>query len=89
MTDCYDNVIILGTKLDLREDMNTVKELESYGSPGAAGYMECSALTQKGLNEVFDFAVKVASSERTTNTEKTEDQKLQKKAQKTHKCTLL
>ena len=72
---CPDTPILLvGTKLDLREDEVTVQRLkERKMSPityteglklqreiGAVKYVECSALTQQGLKTVFDEAVRAA-----------------------------
>jgi small GTP-binding protein len=65
--------ILVGTKLDLRSDQNTVAKLrEKNQTPitveegldmlrhiGATKYLECSALTQKGLKNVFDEAIRV------------------------------
>ena len=61
-------IILVGTKLDLREDPETVGKLRerkmqpimyAQGNQmakdiGAVRYLECSALTQKGLKGVFD-----------------------------------
>ncbi|KAJ2162410.1 Rho GTPase protein rac1 [Coemansia sp. RSA 552] len=69
-------MILVGTKLDLREDKATVDRLRekrlapisfSQGAQmqkdiGAAKYLECSALTQKGLKNVFDDAIRVVLS---------------------------
>jgi len=66
-------MILVGTKLDLRADPNTVSKLrEKNQTPitfeeglemtktiGAIKYLECSALTQKGLKNVFDEAIRV------------------------------
>ena len=66
-------IICVGTKLDLRSDSNTVAKLrEKNQTPitteegidmarqiGAVKYLECSALTQKGLKNVFDEAIRV------------------------------
>lgn len=69
---CPDALIILvGTKLDLRDDMDTIEKLKKKKQTpityrqglavadriGAVKYLECSALTQKGLKTVFDEAV--------------------------------
>lgn len=64
-------IVLVGTKLDLREDPETLKRLqEKQESPitleqgnkmkaeiGAFAYCECSARTQKGLKEVFFAAI--------------------------------
>ncbi|RXN23607.1 Ras-related C3 botulinum toxin substrate [Labeo rohita] len=66
--------ILVGTKLDLRDDKDTIEELKknkqtpvSYCQGqgvaeeiGAVKYLECSALTQMGLKTVFDEAVRAA-----------------------------
>lgn len=65
-------IILVGTKIDLREDKATLDKLAEKGqsclTPAqgealakqikAVCYMECSALTQKGLKNVFDEALK-------------------------------
>ena len=65
-------IILVGTKLDLRDDKETIEKLkEKKLSPltyaqglqmgkevGAVKYLECSALTQKGLKTVFDEAIR-------------------------------
>eukprot|EP00010_Vexillifera_abyssalis_P008207 CAMPEP_0201548984 /NCGR_PEP_ID=MMETSP0173_2-20130828/5461_1 /ASSEMBLY_ACC=CAM_ASM_000268 /TAXON_ID=218659 /ORGANISM="Vexillifera sp., Strain DIVA3 564/2" /LENGTH=196 /DNA_ID=CAMNT_0047958509 /DNA_START=47 /DNA_END=637 /DNA_ORIENTATION=- len=65
-------MILVGTKLDLRDDPDTVARLREKGHEpistekghqlakeiSAERYMECSALTQKGLKQVFDAAIK-------------------------------
>jgi len=66
-------IILVGTKLDLRDDAETSNRLREKGLAaiseqqgmakakeiGAVKYMECSALTQKGLKAVFDEAIRV------------------------------
>lgn len=65
-------IILVGTKLDLRDDRETLEKLrEKKMSPisfpqglgmmkeiSAIKYLECSALTQKGLKTVFDEAIR-------------------------------
>ncbi|XP_049847781.1 rho-related protein racB-like [Schistocerca gregaria] len=65
-------IILVGTKLDLREDNDKLESLKEKGlSPvtteqgrdmaneiKAVNFMECSALTQKCLKEVFDEAIR-------------------------------
>ena len=86
-------VVLVGTKLDLRENRETVEKLAEKGlSPitytqglktqkdiGAVRYVECSALTGKGVKTVFDQAIQVALSTRVHPL----------KPEKTKKCTLL
>lgn len=67
-------IIIVGNKLDKRNDADVIRELSELGkkpitySEGqslktkikAAGYVECSARTSKGVTDVFEAAVAVA-----------------------------
>ena len=64
--------ILVGTKLDLRDDDDMILRLKeeclapiSYPQGlqmmrdiGAVRYLECSALTQKGLKDVFDEGIR-------------------------------
>ncbi|XP_065883451.1 cell division control protein 42 homolog isoform X2 [Dysidea avara] len=66
--------LLVGTKIDLRDDPNiieklsennqkpiTVEEAEKLAEEvGAVKYVECSALTQESLKNVFDEATKIA-----------------------------
>jgi GTPase SAR1 family protein len=66
--------ILVGTKEDLRYSEEWVGRLRAEGRApltpqdgvrlaqeiGALKYIECSALTQKGLKSVFDEAIKVS-----------------------------
>ncbi|XP_003386896.1 PREDICTED: ras-related C3 botulinum toxin substrate 1 [Amphimedon queenslandica] len=65
-------IILVGTKLDLRDDKETIEKLKEkrlypvtytqglqmMKEMGAVKYLECSALTQKGLKTVFDEAIR-------------------------------
>lgn len=67
---------LIGTKIDLRDDPDVIERLKERGaSPisnaqginlardiGAVKYLECSALTQKGLKTVFDEAIRTVIS---------------------------
>jgi len=66
-------VVIVGTKIDLRNDEKEVKNLKAEGKEpvsksqgeqiaeaiGAHKYLECSALTQEGLSYVFEETMKL------------------------------
>ena len=67
-------IILVGTKLDLREDPDTIKTLQADNKAplkytdglrlqrkiGAVKYMECSAKTLDNLHNVFNEAAKEA-----------------------------
>ena len=67
-------IVLVGTKLDLREDSNTIMELKKRKlSPvtyhqglavsadiKAINYIECSALTHERLKNIFDEAIRAA-----------------------------
>lgn len=67
-------IILVGTKLDLREDRSTAEGLRSKKMEPvsyeqalavareirAVKYLECSALTQRNLKSVFDEAIRYA-----------------------------
>ncbi|CCI42298.1 unnamed protein product [Albugo candida] len=64
--------VLIGTKSDLRKDKETLQQLEQNDMApittkegeelgnelGAYKYLECSALTQEGLKQVFDEAIR-------------------------------
>lgn len=66
------HILLVGTKLDLRDDPHTLDGLHEMGSQpvsyeeasqlakeiGCTQYLECSAATQQGVREVFDAAVR-------------------------------
>eukprot|EP00039_Didymoeca_costata_P026943 m.17046 g.17046 ORF g.17046 m.17046 type:complete len:193 (+) comp5883_c0_seq1:226-804(+) len=68
--------LLVGTKLDLREDPEACQKLKAKGQDvikyeqgiamqkemGSKFYQECSALTQKGLKAVFDNAIRAVLS---------------------------
>jgi len=72
-------ILLVGTKSDLRKDDNTIKQLQSRQQSmvtiesaqrmakeiGAVNFLECSALTQEGLKQVFDDAIRAAMSKPT------------------------
>ncbi|KAK2141744.1 hypothetical protein LSH36_1049g00055 [Paralvinella palmiformis] len=65
-------ILLIGTKIDLREDKEVISKLSKQGLSvikrdqglklsskiRATKYLECSALTQRGLKQVFDEAVR-------------------------------
>ena len=66
---CYYHSFTVGTKSDLRNDSSAGSEVEyttkedamkMVEEVGAVKYMECSALTQEGVKEVFDEAIRTA-----------------------------
>ena len=89
--------MLVGTKADLRDDADTLQHLRAKGwSPvteeaghaksrelGACKYLECSALTQKGLKMVFDEAIRAAIK----SAEVDAKSKFKKKSSK--KCSIL
>jgi len=69
-------IVLVGTKSDLRKDESTNNQLASRNQKmvtveqaqrmakeiGAVNFLECSALTQEGLKQVFDDAIRAAMS---------------------------
>lgn len=74
-------IILVGTKSDLRQDQEMVQKLASKGISmidmekaqlrakeiGAKEYLECSSLTQEGLKQVFDCAIREALKSKTAH----------------------
>jgi len=91
-------IVLVGTKVDLREDHEVLLKLsakrqtpityeqglEMGNEIGAVKYMECSALTQRGLKAAFDEAIRTVIHPAMEN-EKKKGKKHGKKA----KCALL
>lgn len=85
-------VVLVGTMADLREDRAALEKLRARNEKpitfedamrkskqiGAAKYLECSALTQKGLGTVFTEAIRVVMAARNPPPTKKRD-----------KCTIL
>lgn len=81
-------MVLCGTKIDLRDDTTTLQHLHKQGLAPirreqglkmakkikSYAYVECSALTQKGLHQVFEEAIRAV---------------LVPKINKQNKCTLL
>lgn len=94
----YVRFILVGTKLDLRNDPYTLDKLHKKDSAPITTedaqrmcdklegykYIECSSLTQQGLKEVFDEAVRCALSNYSHY-----DYCGEKKKKKKKKCTVL
>jgi Ras-related C3 botulinum toxin substrate 1 len=73
-------LILVGTKSDLRDDESVIKQLAAKGQRMVTQeealarckdlngrlYMECSALTQEGLKQVFDEAIRAAMDRKIT-----------------------
>ena len=81
----YLPILLVGTKIDLGSNKDTLKKLEEQGlAPvrtdqgnaaakeiGAIEYLECSALEQKGLKDVFDQAIRTVLDPPTNKKKKT------------------
>ena len=56
-------IILVGTKIDLREEQDGITQKEGHRLAKMTkvhSYMECSALTQEGLDDVFEEALLTA-----------------------------
>ena len=93
-------IILVGTQCDLRNDVKVLIELAHYNEKpvtedearklveeiGAEDYIECSALTQKNLKEVFDSAILASLDIRTSkNMKKNKSFRRSKKNKKSEK----
>lgn len=82
-------IILVGTKIDLREDRETVAHLSQIGQAPvrkehgikvankikAVTYLECSALTQRGLKNVFEESVRCVIHPQNDNLKKAANNK--------------
>jgi len=89
--------ILVATKTDLREDSTVLSKLSERGwSPippekgealakeiGAECYLECSALTQRGLKQLFDTAIRTV-----LNPEGQQKNKVSASKKKAKRCSL-
>ena len=91
-------IILVGTQCDLRSDVKVLIELAHYNEHPvresdaralanrikALSYIECSALTQKNLKEVFDSAILAAMEKKDAlpQTASSDDSKYKKKKDK-------
>ena len=82
--------LLVGTKADFREEMdirNSPKIIseqdgqEMASKIGAKKYIECSALTQKNLKELFDSAIRIALEKKSND--------LSQYHRRRHRCCLL
>jgi Ras-related C3 botulinum toxin substrate 1 len=91
---CPDTpTLLVGTKSDLRDDPQVLARLKEKGmSPilsqqghelakniGAMRYMEVSALTQRGLKELFDEAIRIVLNPQIYTPSRKTDNKRQRK----------
>lgn len=99
-------VLLVGTKLDLREDSAINEGLRNQGLAPITkeqgeclcrelhlnGYVECSALTQKGLKQVFDEAARIVvgtSTSASNHSNTTTDNSSKTKKKKKSGCILI
>ena len=89
-------LLMVGTKIDLRDNPKEIEKLEQQNMHmiteeegikyaqdlGCKKYMECSALTRKGLKEVFEEAVRIVL-------ENKKEEQTTKKPETKKKCCLL
>ncbi|KAL3970481.1 odd-skipped [Sarotherodon galilaeus] len=63
-------ILLVGTKSDLRNDAEIQRKLKEQNQAPAIRYMECSALNQEGIKEVFTEAVRAYLNPQPTVTKK-------------------
>lgn len=95
--------MLVGSKTDLREDRDTLKSLKDRNLAPityeqgldkakqikAKKYVECSALTQKGLKTVFEEAIRcVTRDDKKSKSSKSSEQNKDKK-KRLKKCVIL
>jgi len=95
--------LLVGTKLDLREDAAVNEGLKNQGlAPisreqgellgkelGSSGYVECSALSQKGLKQVFDEAARIVVGKQSKSNSDGQNSDTSKKSKKKKTCVIL
>lgn len=96
-------IVLVGTQSDLRNDVKVLIELAHYKEEpipesearllaeniGAANYVECSALTQQNLKDVFDTAIIAAMSgpiKRNKSVRRSKKEKITKPVKPAEKC---
>ncbi|KAF5213391.1 Rho GTPase protein rac1 [Clavispora lusitaniae] len=107
-------ILLVGTKADLRDDMHVLDDLQSKGlkpiteqqgkklakEVGAVDYVECSAATQQGIQELFNYAIKAvlnppheqheaAAPAPNTSEKTTQSAKPKRKVKRAKKCSIL
>jgi len=92
--------ILVGTKIDLRNDKKILEELKGEKLPtteqgetmakeiGAKAYLECSAYTQEGLKRVFEEAIRCVISPQPHSGDSSHSS-LEKSKKKGSGCSLL
>lgn len=96
-------MILIGTKTDLREDETIIEFLKGMGQEpisyhmglqmakdiGAYKYLECSAMTQRGVKQVFDEAIRSVLQPSAFQNYQANHYILKKKKKSKKICTLL
>ena len=91
-------ILLVGTKSDLRDEPHALDELNEKGLKpilhqqgtklakdlGAVAYLECSAATQVGVKEIFDFAIRAVLEP--TKEEYAAEELLERKSTRMNSC---